>query len=436
MTTKKQILMVKCPHCAENAAPVRDDNIKKHSFRIHNQVIDEKQFRKLLAVCPECNVLVRKDNLQKHMRKAHQQLISNADSKVAPLTNDQLKRIESIMIAAKRRKFSFLLMGRTGVGKSSTINALLGQKIAPIGEFEPQTMEVSHYETKIQEVPCVVIDTPGLCDDLEEKGNDQIYLDKIKSEVNSLDVLWFVTQLNDTRVRPDEKRGIRLISEALGKHIWKRAVIVFTFADMIQQRDYHRVMTERTRLIRAEIAIHGGISVAKNVPAVAISNRYHFTPDGNMWMGELYTKVFTRMEGESALPFLIATAHRVVTIEQVTQKEKEEKVNAMVVEAKKVLKEVKEATKKLMKAPEPTIITPPPQQIVIENHPPPIIINQKQEDEIHDYVKKALPEVIVEAASRGMDAISSVVGGVTGLIGKAASSAVKFVGKLFGKKKR
>ncbi|MFM6622607.1 MAG: GTPase, partial [Dolichospermum sp.] len=52
--------------------------------------------------------------------------------------------------------------GRTGAGKSSTVNSLMGKTVAPAGDYEPTTMEAKNYESEIAGVKFTVIDTPGL----------------------------------------------------------------------------------------------------------------------------------------------------------------------------------------------------------------------------------------------------------------------------------
>jgi ribosome biogenesis GTPase A len=84
--------------------------------------------------------------------------------------------IEEFLRQSRQQRISFLLVGRTGVGKSSTINSLLGQDIVPVGDFEPTTMSVDQHDTVVDGVPVRIFDTPGLCDDLEIKGNDVRYL--------------------------------------------------------------------------------------------------------------------------------------------------------------------------------------------------------------------------------------------------------------------
>lgn len=134
---------------------------------------------------------------------------------------DLIKNLPDILQAQNGKKFVLLLVGRTGVGKSSTVNSLMGKEIAPVGDYEPTTMEVKNYDSDINGIKCTVIDTPGLCDDLEEEENDYKYLELIRSKVNQVDSMWFVSRLDETRVSTDEKRGIKLISEAFKPKIWK-----------------------------------------------------------------------------------------------------------------------------------------------------------------------------------------------------------------------
>ena len=209
------------------------------------------------------------------------------------------------------KEFTFLLVGRSGVGKSSTANSLMGKKIAPVGDFEPTTMTVERYKSEIGGVKCTIIDTPGLCDDLEEKGNDYEYLERIRLNTSRIDLMWFVTELGERRVRVDEKRGIKLISEAFNPKIWEQAIIVFTCADKVSPEEYPEFLEKRTELIRKEISKYSGIAIANNIPSIAVSNIKEFTPDGERWLGELYTQVYTRMAREGAGAFFMSTVERI-----------------------------------------------------------------------------------------------------------------------------
>lgn len=165
-----------------------------------------------------------------------------------------------------------LLLGRTGVGKSSLINGLLRREAAPVGEWKPTTVSVAKYEGEFDRTRYTLIDTPGLCDDLPEVGNDERYLGMIKDAAPSVDHVWFVTRLDFTRVEADEKRGIQMITRAFGSAIWKHATIVFTFRDAIPTARADEALTTRGYLIRREIEVHAGPGVACNLRAVSVNS--------------------------------------------------------------------------------------------------------------------------------------------------------------------
>lgn len=224
--------------------------------------------------------------------------------------------LETLQISSKK-KFTFLLVGRTGVGKSSTINTLMGCEVASTSDFEAETMDVKPYETEINGIQFTVIDTPGLCDSLSEE-NDQVYLEMMRSKAKQVDLMWFVTPLNESRVRRDELHGLMLITEAFGLEVWKHSIIVFTCADLVNESKYQETLEKRGELIRKAIASYIN-SEANNIPFVAVTNLRETTPDGKKWLGELYVKVLTRISERGALPFFLATANRVTTATNSTQ---------------------------------------------------------------------------------------------------------------------
>ena len=218
--------------------------------------------------------------------------------------------------AATHDPFTFLLVGRAGVGKSSLINSLMDKEVAT-GHYEATTMMVVSYPHEVAGIKFKIVDTPGLCDDLEEEGNDARYLELIRSEVPEIDCLLYITRLDDMRVLPSEKRAIRLVSDGLGKDIWKHAVIVFTHANDVHYsssvppvEQYQSTYKERTSLIRKEIALWTDSSTADKVPSVAIDNRMRTTPDGKEWLGILYKETLERISGDAFVFFTGSMADR------------------------------------------------------------------------------------------------------------------------------
>jgi hypothetical protein len=222
---------------------------------------------------------------------------------------------------ARERRFTFLLVGRTGVGKSSTINVLLGKKVAEVGDTEPVTADVVAYETEVQGVPCLVVDTPGLCDG---KKRNKDYIARMHRVIGNqgVDCFWFVTPLYETRVRTDEIKAINLITRAFGVDVWRRSVVVLTFADYLPRSEqYTDRLGKRPILLREAIANSSdsrnsrmvGQEVAQAVPFIPVTNERETTPDGRHWLGPLYLATLDRMSTDGFGAFFSATATRIVT---------------------------------------------------------------------------------------------------------------------------
>jgi GTP-binding protein EngB required for normal cell division len=202
-----------------------------------------------------------------------------------------------------KKSITLLLAGRTGVGKSSTINSLLGAEVAPVGKFRPTTMSVATYAHEHGGLQYHIVDTPGLCDDLPEVGNDQRYLAAIRDVSAQADCLLFVTELDAARVSGDERRGIKILTEALGASVWEHALIVFTRADKVDAGDFEAALKERMSLLRETIAAYAPLHAAY-LPTLAVSNTSASLPNGKPWLSELFTQLLLRLRHDATLPFL------------------------------------------------------------------------------------------------------------------------------------
>ncbi|MGK7958426.1 MAG: GTPase [Crocosphaera sp.] len=340
--------------------------------------------------------------------------------------------------APNEQKISFLLTGRTGVGKSSTINFLMGKKIAPVGDFEPTTIEVKNYQSNINGVEIIINDTPGLCDDLEEVGNDYKYLELMRTEVTKVDSMWFVSRLDEARVGLEEKKGIKLISECFTPKIWEQAIIIFTFADNVSPKKYPYTLQKRTELIRKEISKYAGVQIANNIPSVAVDNKNKLTPDGKKWLGELFTQVYLRLSEEDVLPFLMSTLNRI----QLPEK-KQKVVYKTVYRDRPSPSTASTQKENNIQLPEPNSLT---ETSLKPDHTDPIELTpdntrkiQKKTEKVIEYTVKGATTGATTGASIGA-AIGSLTGPagtmVGGVVGGAAGgvvgAAIGFVAGLFG----
>jgi predicted GTPase len=200
------------------------------------------------------------------------------------------------------KNFSFMLVGRTGVGKSSTINSLMGEQVAKVGDSEPTTFTVSPYKLKKSGVDFTIWDTPGLCDALDN-ANDEEYMKQISAVVEDVDCLWFVSRLDETRLSSDEQYALLLITNTLGAEIWERALIVFTHACnwSVEQR-YEEALRERTAVVKEYLQRITKKSL-DGLSSIAVDNAFERLPSDEPWLPELFTKVIEQASNKGSIAF-------------------------------------------------------------------------------------------------------------------------------------
>ena len=198
--------------------------------------------------------------------------------------------------------FSFMLVGRTGVGKSSTINSLMGEKVAEVGDSEPTTFQVSPYLLRKSGVDFTIWDTPGLCDALDN-ANDQQYMEQISERVDEVDCLWFVSRLDETRLSSDEQYALLLITNTLGADIWDRSLIVFTHAcNWSVESRFEEALRERTAVVKEYIEKITQRN-QDNLASVAVDNASDKLPNNEPWLSELFTKVIEQASNKGSIAF-------------------------------------------------------------------------------------------------------------------------------------
>ena len=201
--------------------------------------------------------------------------------------------------------FSILLLGRTGVGKSSTVNSLFGRFVTEVGDFEDTTLGILTCEGVVNGAKYTIFDTPGL--DGYEDQHDVKTLQLIKDHIESTDIIVYVTRLDETRLRPDERNAIKLISEMFGRDCWCHSILVFTFANKVDVERYEEVTQKRAEQIRSVIKAYTCSDEAEQIPAICIDNATPQLANGRKWLGELYITIMDRMRERGLRAFAIAT---------------------------------------------------------------------------------------------------------------------------------
>ena len=127
-------------------------------------------------------------------------------------------------------RFCALVIGQTGVGKSTLINNLLGEDVAGVGSnLTSCTPAVRSYEGVVEGVPVKLIDTPGLDD--ATTGNDERNVEEIRRllQEETIHLIIYCTKISETRLHKGIIRTFKKYTE-IGVD-WEKTVIALTFAD-------------------------------------------------------------------------------------------------------------------------------------------------------------------------------------------------------------
>ena len=141
------------------------------------------------------------------------------------LTPEMEEKIEALR--HRKDPVNILVIGPTGAGKSTLINAMFGKDVAKVGDGPTSvTPEVNSYETEYKSVKISIYDTPGF-GDTGGKEDHSILLDIDKH--GKFDLILICSQLGG---RADRAMFLELAS-SLHKEMWKRTVVVLTQADRL-----------------------------------------------------------------------------------------------------------------------------------------------------------------------------------------------------------
>ena len=139
----------------------------------------------------------------------------------------------------------FLLVGQTGVGKSSFVNATFGLKKANVDAFEACTKVVEDYIDQTPYGNVCLIDTPGMSEDTLDKDVRYLHLVQSALALKPADITLYITRIDETRFRADEMRTLQVLTTHLNSSIWRNAWIVLTFAASIPTEQLDMVVARR-----------------------------------------------------------------------------------------------------------------------------------------------------------------------------------------------
>ena len=171
-----------------------------------------------------------------------------------------------------RESFNLMIVGKTGSGKSSILNSLVGDKKFPEGEgLDSETMEVCEYSGALpwdssHNNQYSVIDTPGFYYS-KKKDNQHInsivkFLKTLK-ENGGINCIFFTIALTEQRFDSSIQTGLNLIKTLLGDEVFKKLKIIYTFKNNLNQVGLNRALTRFKDL--PELLKTSGFPVEENI---------------------------------------------------------------------------------------------------------------------------------------------------------------------------
>ncbi|RAL44180.1 hypothetical protein DM860_016426 [Cuscuta australis] len=215
--------------------------------------------------------------------------------------------------------FKVLLLGKTGVGKSSTINSIFDQSKATSNAFHPETTHVHEITGTVKGINISFIDTPGLLpSSLSNARRNRKVLNNVKRYIrkNPPDMVLYFERLDliNTGDYYSDFPLLKLVTEVFGTSIWFNTILVMTHSSSpLPEGPLGYPVTFESYTARCTSFIQHHIHLAVSDPklqnpVILVENHPNcktndsgeqILPNGSVWMVQFFlTCICTKVLGD------------------------------------------------------------------------------------------------------------------------------------------
>ena len=197
-----------------------------------------------------------------------------------------------------------LLLGKTGVGKSATINSIFDERKVSTDALVPATHRIKKTEGIIKGIRVTVIDTPGLMPHYLGQRRNKKILNSVKRYIKRSppDIVLYFERLDHINSRYSDYPQLKLMTDILGSSMWFNTVLVMTHCSSSPPEGpdgYPLEYDTYTRYCKSVVQRHIQAAVSNTQldnPVVLVDNHpmcrrntkgERVLPNGQVWVSEL-----------------------------------------------------------------------------------------------------------------------------------------------------
>ncbi|ONK57100.1 uncharacterized protein A4U43_C10F16620 [Asparagus officinalis] len=199
---------------------------------------------------------------------------------------------------------TIMVIGKTGAGKSATINSVLDEVKLHTDAFQSATKKVQEIVGTVQGIKVRIIDTPGLYPSFSDQWRNEKILHSVKRFISKSppDIVLYFDRMDMQSRDYGDVPLLRSITDVFGSSIWFNAIIVLTHAASAPPdgpnntpMSYEMFVTQRSHVVQQairqaaqDLRLMNPVSLVENHSACRMNRAgQRVLPNGQVWKPHL-----------------------------------------------------------------------------------------------------------------------------------------------------